>query len=92
MKKSKSMSNHYQKIFCIFQFYSWRVSFVSSIVVVCYVVYRQCPLTHTNKSIALYCPPYPLLYTLGEIYVFTGTVNNEKHLLGVMFFIVPDQG
>lgn len=40
----------------------------------------------------MYYPLYPCLYKLGMIYEFTGTVNNEKHLLGVMFFIVHDQG
>lgn len=35
---------------------------------------------------------FPLLHILWEIYVFAGTVNNDKHLLGVMFLHVCDQG
>lgn len=48
-------------------------------------------LSHRSTLLSI-ASTVPLTVQAPVIYVFTGTMNNEKHLLGVMFFIVHDQG
>lgn len=54
----------------------------------CNVVKRQCRLTRCSVLSNV-----PLTAKAGvDLCLVTGTVNNEKHLLGAMFFTIRDQG